>query len=321
MLWQPVIFLMSWVTALSGAATDFAIQEEKHAETPSVTAASTHDPQMKSEVNLDKGKSESTAANNKAARLEGVPRLVAQLRHLQRTIHERYSLTPEKSASIDGLFDDYLAALQSEDGKGRPFGTSSGDAESLRLLQEEMNEANQRRDSETIARLKARYAEMLDSRLNKFGVSLDQFYGKVIRQLDEEQGLKLRGVIRQMRIGENRAPDHPELLRLKRAVETPRVELTYVQRRTIGAQLRVIAWDVAQAEWTNGDVAGPLARAKAAIEKELEPQQLSMFHLALAAQELEFGKRKFMTPGKLGGAGRTGTDSTERVPTGRLKNP
>jgi hypothetical protein len=218
-------------------------------------------------------------------RLQGVPRFVAQLRHLQRKLHSDFGLSAERASAIDALFAEYISALESTGAGGRPFGSGREDLEEFRLLQERMQAARDDGDDAVLATLTSRYEEMLQSRQTAYGLTLNQFYARVIENLDEGQTIRFRALVKHLRIGDDQPPMHPALARMLRATELSLLQLSPEQRRKIAAIVREGAWDVAQAEMTEGDVAAAIEKVRQAVTGQLDRRQESLFGVATSARK------------------------------------
>lgn len=222
-----------------------------------------------------------------------VRRQIAQLVKLQSAMKKKLGLTGTQKEAVDQLFKTYVRSLNDKEGRRRPFGVNPTDGNELKSLREQLNEARKAGDEEAVRKLRGQFRQMLQTRTTAMALTLDQFFAKVVEELDEKQRRGFRSLIKRMRIGDVRQSHRGDLRRLLRMVMNPDVGLSSEQQQALRTVFRRGSVAIAQAERDGADNVDELtAKLRADVLNELTPAQRAAVEAALQENAARDRKRK-----------------------------
>ncbi len=236
-----------------------------------------------------------------------VRRQVAQLVKLQSAMKKKLGLTSTQKEAVDQLFKTYTRSLNGKDGRRRPFGVNPTDGNKLKNLRVQLAEAKKSGDEEAVRQLRKKFRQMLQTRTKAMALTLDQFFAKVVAELDEKQRQGFRSLIKRMRIGDVRHSRRGGLRRLLRTVMNPDVGLSSEQQQTLRTVFRSGSVAIAQAERDGADNVDELtAKLRVDVLNELTPAQRAAVEASLQENAARDRNRKAVGAGR----GRAGDDSS-----------
>ena len=210
---------------------DRAASPEDGAQTsdPVEDVSSTHGDAPADRIDTDAGDRKLARRQAQARRhLENVSKL-------QRAIHAKLKLAPEKSEQVDQIFQEYLEGFNAARAENL---NEENSAEGFNTLRAQIMEANESGDETKARSLRKEFRKQIQGRQARAAVSFDRAQEQIRELLNKEQRIVFDQLSKQLRAGSARSRLHPRLRSLSRAALSPTLRLTSKQRSSLSLILR-----------------------------------------------------------------------------------